>query len=88
MKRESVTSSQKVSYKKYQLIKVKPIDDDAVLEIESVAEEPGVQVWTPIRINQTVDLILPPSAAASVKRFLSQREIDYEVVSNDLEVYT
>ncbi|XP_050533724.1 carboxypeptidase B-like isoform X1 [Daktulosphaira vitifoliae] len=85
MKRESVTSSNKVSYKRYQLIKVKPIDDDAVLEIESVAEEPGVQVWTPIRINQTVDLVLPPSLARDVKRFLSQREIDYEVISNDLE---
>ncbi|XP_050426299.1 carboxypeptidase B-like isoform X2 [Adelges cooleyi] len=77
--------SRRVSYRKYQLVRVRPADEDAVLEIEAVAEEPGVQVWMPIRMNKTADLVLPPSVARDVKRFLTQREIDFEIVSSDLE---
>lgn len=76
----------RVSYKKYQLIRVVPADEDEVLDIEAMSEEPGVQVWMPIRMNKTADLVLPPSVARDVKRFLIQREIDFVVVSSDLEV--
>ncbi|XP_025409670.1 carboxypeptidase B-like [Sipha flava] len=75
----------RVSYKKYQLIRVVPTDEDEVLDIEAMSEEPGVQVWMPIRLNKTADLVLPPSVARDVKRFLSQREIEFVVVSSDLE---
>lgn len=79
-------ATSRVSYKKYQLIRVLPTDEDEVLDIEAMAEEPGVQVWMPIRLNKTADLVLPPSVARDVKRFLIQREIDFIVLSSDLEV--
>lgn len=82
--RKQTTS--RVSYKKYQLIRVLPADEDEVLDIEAMAEEPGVQVWMPIRLNKTADLVLPPGVARDVKRFLIQREIEFVVVSSDLEV--
>jgi len=63
-----------------------PSDEDDVLDIEAISEEPGVQVWMPIRMNKTADLVLPPSVARDAKRFLSQREIDFIVLSSDLEV--
>lgn len=78
--------SSRVSYKKFQLIRVIPFDEDDVLEIEGVSEEPGVQVWMPIRKNKTADLLLPPSIARDVKRFLTQKEIEFVVLSTDLEV--
>lgn len=65
-----------------------PSNEDDVLDIESVSEEPGVQVWMPIRLNKSADLVLPPSVARDVKRFLAQREIDFIVLSSDLEVCT
>lgn len=79
-------ATSRVSYKKYQLIRVLPTDEDEVLDIEAMSEEPGVQVWMPIRLNKTADLVLPPSVARDVKRFLIQREIDFIVLSSDLEV--
>lgn len=79
-------ATSRISYKKYQLIRVLPTDEDEVLDIEAMAEEPGVQVWMPIRLNKTADLVLPPSVARDVKRFLIQREIDFIVLSSDLEV--
>lgn len=63
-----------------------PSDEDEVLDIEAMSEEPGVQVWLPIRLNRTADLVLPPSVAREVKRFLTQREINFIVLSSDLEV--
>jgi len=79
-------STNRVSYKKFQLIRVLPSDDDDVLDIEAMAEEPGVQVWMPIRLNKTADLVLPPGVARDAKRFLTNREIDFVVLSSDLEV--
>lgn len=76
----------RVSYKKYQLLRVLPSDEDDVIDIEGLSEEPGVQVWMPIRKNNTADLLLPPSVARDVKRFLTQREIDFVILSSDLEV--
>lgn len=84
--KQSATS--RVSYKRFQLIRVLPSDDDDVLDIEAMAEEPGVQVWMPIRLNKTTDLVLPPSVARDAKRFLANREIDFVVLSSDLEVCT
>lgn len=75
-----------MSYKKFQLIRVLPSDEDDVLDVEALSEEPGVQIWMPIQLNKTADLVLPPSVARDVKRFLSQREIDFVVLSSDLEV--
>ncbi|XP_001949019.4 carboxypeptidase B [Acyrthosiphon pisum] len=75
----------RVSYKKFQIIRVLPSDEDEVLDIEAMSEEPGVQVWMPIRLNKTADLVLPPSVARDVKRFLTQREINFIVLSSDLE---
>lgn len=63
-----------------------PFDEDDVLDVEALSEEPGVQIWLPIRMNKTADLVLPPSVARDAKRFLSQREIDFVVLSSDLEV--
>lgn len=77
----------RISYKKFQLIRILPIDEDDVLDVEALSEEPGVQIWLPIRMNKTADLVLPPSVARDAKRFLSQREIDFVVLSSDLEVY-
>jgi len=65
---------------------VLPSDEDEVLDIEAMSEEPGVQVWMPIRLNKTADLVLPPSVARDAKRFLTQREINFVVLSSDLEV--
>jgi len=79
-------TTSRVSYKKYQIIRVLPSDEDEVLDLEAMSEEPGVQVWMPIRLNNTADLVLPPSVARDVKRFLTQREINFVVLSSDLEV--
>jgi len=65
---------------------VLPADEDEVLDIEAMSEEPGVQVWLPIQLNKTADLVLPPSVARDVKQFLTQREINFIVLSSDLEV--
>lgn len=80
------TITSRVSYRKYQLIRVLPSNEDDVLDVEAMSEEPGVQVWMPIRLNKTADLVLPPSVTRDVKRFLTQREIDFVVLSSDLEV--
>lgn len=76
-----------MSYKKFQLIRVLPANEDDVLDIEAMSEEPGVQVWIPIRMNKTADLVLPPSVARDAKRYLTQREIDFVVLSSDIEVF-
>lgn len=82
----SKPKSSRVSYKKYQLLRVLPSNEDDVLDVEALSEEPGVQVWMPIRLNKTADILLPPSVARDVKRFLTQREIDFVILSSDLEV--
>lgn len=79
-------TTSRVSYKRYQIIRVLPSDEDEVLDLEAMSEEPGVQVWMPIRLNNTADLVLPPSVARDVKQFLTQREINFVVLSSDLEV--
>lgn len=79
-------SISRVSYRRFQLIRVQPSNEDDVLDLETISEEPGVQIWKPIRLNHTADLVLPPSVARDAKRFLTQREINFVVLSSDLEV--
>jgi hypothetical protein len=46
-----------------------------------------VQYWmAPMERNQTADFIVPPGMVSVMKDFLRERQINFEVVTDDLQV--
>jgi Carboxypeptidase activation peptide len=56
--------------------------------MQSIEEDfDKVQYWmSPKERNQTVDFIVPPDMVGVMKDFLRERQINFEVVSKDLQV--
>jgi Carboxypeptidase activation peptide len=56
--------------------------------MQSIEEDfDRVKYWIlPMERNQTVDFIVPPDMVGVMKDFLRERQINFEVVSKDLQV--
>lgn len=76
----------RVSYKGFQLLRIWPRTDDAVEDLRNLGEQPRVQLWLPPVKNMSVDVVLPPNIASAVKEEFKDRDIEYSVLSTDIEV--
>lgn len=76
----------RVSYKGFHLLRIWPHTDDAIENLKMLGEQPRVQLWLPPLKNMSVDVILPPNMASAVKNELTENDIEYSILSNDIEV--
>lgn len=76
----------RVSYKGFHLLRIWPHTDDAIESLKMLGEQPRVQLWSPPLKNMSVDVILPPSMASAVKTELTENDIEYSILSNDIDV--
>ncbi|KAF4517738.1 hypothetical protein B566_EDAN002943 [Ephemera danica] len=80
-------SNGRVSYRGFQLLRATPRTPDQLLEMRGLEEEfEGVSFWrAPRAKNISADIQVPPTQVASVKSFFRERQIDFEVLSQDLQ---
>lgn len=76
----------KVSYKRFQLLRVRPRSEEEVEDVANLEGETNVQFWTPLMKNRTVDIVIPPDLSLNIKEFFKDRGIPFTVLSTDLEV--
>jgi len=77
-----------VHFRSWRLFKATPRSQDQLDEMKSIEEDfDKVQYWVaPVARNQTADFIVPPGMVSVMKDFLLERQINFEVVSEDLQV--
>jgi hypothetical protein len=84
-KRES--SSQKVNYKRHQVLRVTPRTDQEVDGVLALREEiDGLMYWTEPAKNHSADILVPPDLVADVKEFLQLRGLEFVVLFMDVQV--
>lgn len=73
---------------RWRLFKATPRSQDQLDEMKSIEEDfDKVQYWiAPVERNQTADFIVPPDMVSVMKDFLRERQINFQVVSDDLQV--
>ncbi|KAK9507608.1 hypothetical protein O3M35_007428 [Rhynocoris fuscipes] len=83
--RERTQTNSRVSYKHYQLLRVRPSTDDELQELEALEEEPGIEFWSPPITNRSADLVAPPDVAEYLKEYLTDKDVQFTVLSSDLD---
>lgn len=80
-------SSNKVNYKRYQLVRVIPRTDMQVDDVLALKEEiEGLMYWTQPAKNNSADILIPPELVTDVKEFLQLRELEFVVLLKDVQV--
>jgi len=79
--------SDRISYKKFQLLRIWPRTDEAVDQIRGLSDKSSrVQMWLPLVKNASVDVVLPPSLVSETKEELEDKDVEFSVQSADIEV--
>ncbi|XP_014287173.1 carboxypeptidase B [Halyomorpha halys] len=84
-KRRSSGRSDKVSYRNYQLLRVRPSTQEARDELENLIGEPGLEFWSLPMKNRTTDILVSPDLAEYMKEYLADKDIEFTVLSSNLE---
>ncbi|XP_059476844.1 carboxypeptidase A2-like [Neocloeon triangulifer] len=77
----------RVFYKRWRLYRATPRSQDQLDEMNTVEEDfDKVSYWKrPTARNESCDFIVPPGMVDVIEDFLKERQINYEVVSPDLQ---
>ena len=67
-------------------MRIWPRTDDAIEELRILSEQSRVQLWLPLVKNMSLDVVVPPSIAPDLKDILQERDIEFSVLSTDIEV--
>jgi len=77
----------RVSYRGHQLLRVSTRSNHRdKLNMMHTELGPGLQVWTTVSRNRSTDILVPPNLVYSVKQFLQEHDMDFAVLSSDIQV--
>lgn len=79
-------SNDRQSYRQYQLLRAVPLTPEDLEELEGLDEESGVMFWGTPAVNRSLDMVVAPGVVDDVKQFLADSDIDYTVLSVNVQV--
>ena len=69
-----------------QVLRIRPTTDEDVSELKTLEDEQGLEFWNPPMKNGSSDLMVPPEVSEYLREYLQDRDIEFSVLTNDLEV--